>query len=174
MNYHVKERSMTERAIIDALYDLMEEKELSDISITELIEKAGVARTTYYRNYESKVDVLRKSIRIHLENFAKEYPAQSINDLYSPEYIENIMLYASRYKRMFLILEKSGTAYLYLSELNNYLVNESGWELTPEQKIRMYSYAGAEFNLIFNCLFKSEIDEKITIDQIKTLGIKLE
>ena len=51
-NQHVK------RCITDALFSLMREKNLSDIRITELIARAGVARASFYRNYRAKEDVL--------------------------------------------------------------------------------------------------------------------
>ena len=38
------------KSITDALFSLMQEKKLSDIRITELIERAGVARASFYRN----------------------------------------------------------------------------------------------------------------------------
>ena len=44
--------------ITKALFRLMHEKSFSDISITELIRDAGVARVSFYRNYDSKEDVL--------------------------------------------------------------------------------------------------------------------
>ena len=49
-------------AISEALLALMHEKSFSEISITEIIERAGVARASFYRNYESKEDVLHKLI----------------------------------------------------------------------------------------------------------------
>ena len=42
-----------------ALIRLMKTKELKDITITELTQLAGVSRTTYYRNYYEKEDVLQ-------------------------------------------------------------------------------------------------------------------
>ncbi len=41
-----------------AMLLLMREKAFSDITITELIKRAGVSRVSYYRNYDSKESVL--------------------------------------------------------------------------------------------------------------------
>lgn len=45
--------TQTRDCIDEALVDLMSEKELSRISVIELINGAGVSRTTFYRYYES-------------------------------------------------------------------------------------------------------------------------
>ena len=55
--------------ITKALFRLMHEKSFSDISITELIRDAGVARVSFYRNYDSKEDVLVTLIEDILEQF---------------------------------------------------------------------------------------------------------
>ncbi len=49
---------LTQECIATALMMLMESKDYDDISVTELTEKAGVSRMAYYRNYESKDDIL--------------------------------------------------------------------------------------------------------------------
>ncbi len=49
---------ITRNCIETALILLMDEKEYEEITISELTRKAGVSRTAYYRNYESKDDIL--------------------------------------------------------------------------------------------------------------------
>ena len=46
--------------IVAALTALMNEQNYADITITEITQRAGVSRMTYYRNYSSKEDILRK------------------------------------------------------------------------------------------------------------------
>ena len=45
-----------------ALLELLREKPLADISVSELCEKAGVGRTSFYRNYQEKEDILRARV----------------------------------------------------------------------------------------------------------------
>ena len=44
--------------IIDAFYSLIKKKPFQEISITEIAETAGVSRLTFYRNFESKENVV--------------------------------------------------------------------------------------------------------------------
>ncbi len=43
-----------------AFFDLIEEKHYSKIKVSELIEKAGVSRTTFYRHYDDIFDMYKK------------------------------------------------------------------------------------------------------------------
>lgn len=49
---------ITRESIETALLHLMEKKELPQISISELVKKAGVSRNAFYRNYKSKEEIL--------------------------------------------------------------------------------------------------------------------
>ena len=47
--------------IVAALTELMSEQDYTSITITEITQRAGVSRMTYYRNYSSKEDILRNN-----------------------------------------------------------------------------------------------------------------
>lgn len=49
--------------ITNALLQLMLTKKYSDITVTEIVEKADLVRKTFYRNFSSKDDVLAEYIR---------------------------------------------------------------------------------------------------------------
>lgn len=49
---------ITRESIETALLHLMEKKDLPQISISELVRKAGVSRNAFYRNYKSKEEIL--------------------------------------------------------------------------------------------------------------------
>lgn len=44
--------------IKDALVALMSEKSYMDVTVTDIVNKAGVARASFYRNYQSIADVM--------------------------------------------------------------------------------------------------------------------
>jgi len=60
--YHIKKdkRSIQSSGwIYDALAELMNEKIYTEITVTEIVEKAKLGRATFYRNFDSLDDVLR-------------------------------------------------------------------------------------------------------------------
>ncbi|MBF0777400.1 TetR/AcrR family transcriptional regulator [Streptococcus cuniculi] len=49
---------LTRESIETALLFLLEKKDMRQISISELVKKAGVSRNAFYRNYKSKEEIL--------------------------------------------------------------------------------------------------------------------
>ncbi len=63
---------LARECIVTALMQLLKEKPLSAISISELTERAGVSRMTYYRNYQSKEDIFSSYLEEALADYQKE------------------------------------------------------------------------------------------------------
>lgn len=55
--------------ITSALFTLMKRKKYDDISITEITNKAGVGRVSFYRNFNSKEDVIKRWIENTTNDF---------------------------------------------------------------------------------------------------------
>ncbi|WP_312113458.1 TetR/AcrR family transcriptional regulator [Brevibacillus reuszeri] len=78
MQHTLAPRSLQSREwIILALIQLMEKKAYSLISITEITRKAGLARQTFYRNYQDKDDVLFEYLCNQYETYWSVSPEQS-------------------------------------------------------------------------------------------------
>ncbi len=60
----------TKRIIKNALIDLMSEKEVARITITELSERALINRKTFYRHYDTVSDVVRELEHELISEFA--------------------------------------------------------------------------------------------------------
>ena len=50
---------MTKRLMKDALLELLEQRELSNISVTAICETADVHRSTFYKHYKDPADLMR-------------------------------------------------------------------------------------------------------------------
>lgn len=55
-----KRESFAANYITDALLILMKQKNYKDITVTEICEKAGVTRMSFYRSFKTKDDILKK------------------------------------------------------------------------------------------------------------------
>lgn len=76
---------ITRESICTALLFLMDEKEFDQITISELVRKAGVSRQSFYRNYKSKEDII-----IEIEETILTTFAASLNN---PKYVNNYRLW---------------------------------------------------------------------------------
>ena len=68
-----KEQNINEcvrESITIALLNLMRKKDFSEIRVTEIVKLAGVGRTSFYRNFDSREDVLKNHInRLYFDYF---------------------------------------------------------------------------------------------------------
>ena len=69
MNESDERYSTAEDAIYDAFFLLLKDKDIDKITVSDVIKKAGIVRSTFYNHYEN-VPALRKRIaprrtRIH-------------------------------------------------------------------------------------------------------------
>ena len=146
MDKRKQENIRVKRCIIDALFRLMQTKSLSDITITELVQGAGVARASFYRNYDSKEDVLVTLIRDVLELFRRDIK-ESPQGLYAYENIRLSFQYFYRYKSYLLDLYRSGFALVILEELNHFHESVEGtMRFSSTERYVLYMYIGALFN----------------------------
>lgn len=72
--------------LITALLQLLETKDLKDITVTQVVKRAGVSRMAFYRNFETLDDVLiayiEPKINVSFENIINRLPQdQKLNAL---------------------------------------------------------------------------------------------
>ena len=69
MNGHERQREQSRQMIENAFFELLREKEFSQITVSEIVKRADVARRTFYRLYEKKESV----IAVYFQNLCEEY-----------------------------------------------------------------------------------------------------
>ncbi|MNI36457.1 Bacterial regulatory protein, tetR family [compost metagenome] len=65
---NLESNRITKECIESALMLLMKERNFNEISITDIVKRAGVSRTAYYRNYSSKEDILHSLVQEVVDN----------------------------------------------------------------------------------------------------------
>lgn len=96
-------------AITFAMLKLIYKKEVSQISISELIKVAGVSRSSFYRNFETKEQVLL----LYIQNEYKVYFAEELSSIKAGASMDmNTFLlkrfcFIKTYRDFFIALRKS-------------------------------------------------------------------
>lgn len=72
---------ITRESICTAFLEIISTKEFNDISISEIVRRAGVSRQSFYRNYNSKEDIV-----LEIESVMQTELIKKLND---PVYTEN-------------------------------------------------------------------------------------
>ena len=95
------------KEITDALLKLMQEHPYQDISVKQIILETNLARRTFYRNYESKDDVLDSVITDKITEYAGELTA-------SPESPLDVIFRFCEKNKDFLMLLHNGCRSLHV------------------------------------------------------------
>lgn len=134
---------MMKSYIADALLLLMEKKDYNDITIGEIAEKAGVNRSTYYRHFEKKDDV----IVYFLGNISKsilEWDREK-----KPDFEEHLVYVYSHYykhKKQMLLIYRNGLSIFFLDVLKKYLGAETHKDEQTAEQYNIAFHIGGTFN----------------------------
>lgn len=149
MDKRVELNLEVKNAIAEALFLLLDVKPLSDITIKELVEKAGVARASFYRNFTTKESVIAFYLNTMLTNYKEKYSA----DLAHIARYENVLrtfTYIQQYNQELNSLFKAKLGQMMLNTMNEYII--IGADLKNEKqlyKYPFYSYSGALYNVLY-------------------------
>ncbi|MBP3889120.1 MAG: TetR/AcrR family transcriptional regulator [Cellulosilyticum sp.] len=107
---NAKKNSYVKKQITNALLMLLREKELKDISISEITTTAQVSRISFYRNYDNKEAIIKEYMALTLNEWNQNHAKMS-------EHIEDDILgdmfaYITEYKEFYLILRDRDIFYL--------------------------------------------------------------
>lgn len=98
---------------------LLQEKPLNDISVSEICDDAAIGRTSYYRNYESKEDIIKKYIRSLIDEWNQAYKTEE--DGSNAKLFGSFFQHLKDHADFFLLLKRRGLMHLFLEvyiELN--------------------------------------------------------
>lgn len=155
---------LVKECIVEALIKLMNEKDFDSIKITEICQKAGVSRMSYYRNYYDKKDIIKSYLNDISINFKNETHNLINFDIYTNKnVIKYLFTYFEKYEYFVKTLIKANLSGMLQEVLNNYLENEIHIESkSTYEKYHMYSYAGALYNVYIKWIdsgMKESVDE---------------
>ena len=81
--FNQENKAITREAIEISLLQLLEKKDLKKITISELVERAGVSRAAFYRNYGSKEEILKSIFESSIAKITKSLDGYNLKtDLY--------------------------------------------------------------------------------------------
>lgn len=161
---NVESSRLTRECIESALLILMDDRELNAISITDIIQKAGVSRSAYYRNYSSKENILEnvfnEAARVIVSALSDSITRRNMRDCYR-------LLFEQVWqaRRLFEILQKAKMVDRFQSA-----VNERYSADIPESDVleyyRIRSWIGSIFNIIFGWIHRDYSESIDTMAEI--------
>lgn len=104
-----------------ALLKIMRKKSFSEIRVTEIVKVAGVGRTSFYRNFERKEDVLKKYInKLYYDYFLTHSVHGNLStEQEKREYMLSRFRFVKKNAEFFILLNKNGLVYEIFESLDN-------------------------------------------------------
>lgn len=96
--------------ITNAILDLLKEKDIDEITISEITSKAQVGRVSFYRNYKNKEDILEKYLFSIISHWKSKNETEHIlpNDL-----LKRLFEHLIEYKDFYTLLYQKSLFYLF-------------------------------------------------------------
>ncbi len=142
-----KQVTRSKEWIFTALMTLMKKNAFRNISIGDITEKAGVARLTFYRNFESKEDILINQGRKIYEQLMIDLESGISEENVPYNSIKKIISVFNDYADLFEVLLKNRLDYLIMQsfevEISNILKRILG--INKDDKYKVKFYEGALF-----------------------------
>lgn len=128
------------RHITDALLELLKEKTLSEISISELCESARVGRASFYRNFGNKEDILKAHLNEIFQEWVNEY--EKVQGRPLNELIQTLFAHFEKHWDFYSLLNERG----YIPLLKDTVIGIFG--LNPElPALEAYAKAYVAYSL---------------------------
>ncbi len=145
-NQRVKDR------LFCAIIELAGQKDCSNVTVTELIEKSGVARASFYRNFRSVEEIIDYGIG----EMARRYHDGMPSDSDDPHSLE-AMLYKFRFYRehadLVLAFHRAKVTTTLLDIITDCEIEACGdMPSSSISRYELYFYAGAFYNMMLSWL----------------------
>lgn len=139
-------KSYTKKYLTTALFKLMKGKNYNNITISDITKKAGVSRVTYYRNFESKDDIIYQYFISNIEPFNSSitFRPRCKDDYF--EIIYHVFEGLKKKKEILDLLISANLEHLLLKFINDSFV-DSVRNNHVDNDFIAYGYAGAFFNI---------------------------
>ena len=125
MNMNNKQKNTyVKKQILAALLDLLKEKNLSDISVSELTSKAEIGRVSFYRNYQNKEAILKEESDRLIKEWGRLY--ESNPDSTPESLFPSLFDFYRNHSEFYTILYNAGMSSIMMDTIIRTL------EITPE------------------------------------------
>lgn len=112
---NVEKNTYVREHITDSLLNYLQNGKIDDISISELCDRAGVGRASFYRNYNSKEDVIRQYSNKLILEWGKQFeddPNSSFFNVFG-----SLFHHYKEYSNFYTTLIRQNMSYLILDTI---------------------------------------------------------
>ena len=98
--------------ITDTVLNLLKDKPLNEISISEIVDNAAVGRTSFYRNFDTKEEVVKRHTRELIDKWEQNYKALGKDS--NAEMYGSLFQHLKENAEFYLLLKQRNLMHLFL------------------------------------------------------------
>lgn len=153
--------------IVDSLYELMKNTNFEEINIKSICELAEINRSTYYRNFKSKEDIIKYKLRCIMDEYIEEF--QSKSNPTKKEYLLCILETFTKYESFLKIIYKQKQIYLLQMILIEYF-NENIKTESKKELYKLYYHIGGIYNFTI-CWIEHDMSD--SVEFLAEIGLEI-
>ncbi len=144
-NFNEKTK-FTRMCITEAILELLQTTSYDKLKISSIVRRAGIARMTFYKYYQSPYDALTDYMNIIISEYLDSDVEEHSKHLYLEyEHILYSLNFFDRYCKYFLTLARNQLHGILLDGINKFM-EENVLSVTEFSLYQMYSYSGGLLN----------------------------
>lgn len=131
-----------------ALLTLLQQREWSKITITELVEASGVARASYYRNFASVEELLNYGLTQITQEYHNGSPSP-VEDFHNKELMKYKFRFYKDHMSLILAFHHAKAPITLLGIITDCVIDAKGdMPISAISKYELYYYSGAFYNMV--------------------------
>ena len=151
------------RRLSDALFELLEEKGMGSVGISELVERAGVARASFYRNFDSLDEVLAYGLELLSNSYMESCPYDYV-DFLDVECVAWNLSFWRRNASRILLLSSSGLSAKYLNAVFRIAISGPKADPGDPSQLKKRNFAiGAFYTMALDWLMSGCIEDEAIV-----------
>ena len=165
------ENSRVKKEIINSFFNLLAKKQFSEITVTDIVKNAGVARASYYRNFSTKEAIIEEYMNSFYDLIMKDIDYDDDENIFNKNNVldgfERALSYCMVNKSYILSIYNNGFGSMIQDIFNNYIEYFAG--NMPQNSIeqyKLYFISGAMFNVLIQWLKKGTVESPNEISKV--------
>jgi AcrR family transcriptional regulator len=114
-SYNERKNTYVKKKLLNTLLEMLKTQGIDSIVIGDLVEKAGVGRVSFYRNYSSKKDILIQEERRLFDEWDIDYKTRNENN--SLDFNQELLDFYKRNSSLYLALFNNGMEDIIINSL---------------------------------------------------------
>lgn len=152
-----KDNMRVKSQITEGLFSLLRKKSFSEITVTDIVKEAHVARASYYRNFESKEQIIEAAMDSLRDELMSDIPYDDDAHIFNQDNaragFEKALTCCLVRKADLLTLYHNGFGSLIQQTFNRYIIEFAGnMSANSVERYKLYFISGAVTNILIEWL----------------------